>query len=57
MSAGAVDGRNHLFAKSFELKARNTVYERNWPAVRPTVWAVEAYARFSLERSVRAQPD
>lgn len=46
----------YRFAKSGELNARNTVNERNCPAVRPTVWAVEAYERFSTESKVRAQP-
>jgi hypothetical protein len=40
VSRGVV--RNQRLAKSFELNARKTVDVRNWPAVRPTVCAVEA---------------
>src|SRR3569833_198495 len=43
-------------AKALELKARMTVYDMNWPAVRPTVWAVDAYERLPGVSSVRAQP-
>lgn len=55
-SLGADAGRKYLLAKSALENARKTVYERNWPAVRPTVCAVEAYERLVGERSVRAQP-
>lgn len=45
------------YLNSTELKARNTVKERKYPVLRPTVCAVEAYERFSFERSVSAHPE
>ena len=38
------------YLNSTELNARNTVKERKYPVLRPTVCAVEAYERFSFER-------
>ena len=49
--------RTTTHAKSSLLSARKTVYDIRYPVFRPMVWHVDAYARFSSERSVRAQPE
>lgn len=46
----------YRFEKSGALNAKNTVKDKNWPAVSPTVCAVDAYDRFSGDSSVSAQP-
>jgi hypothetical protein len=48
------EGSTHV--NSTLLKARKTVKEAKKPEFKPIVWQVDAYDRFSGDRSVSAQP-